>query len=57
MGTRGDMTSPDFHKLLAAADSNLDRLLARLQKLVNEMRQFDNFVLLCSEVRRLVLIR
>ena len=57
MGSRGDMTSQDFHRLLSAADGILGRLLSRLQRVVKEEHKFDNFILLCSVVRSLVLIR
>jgi hypothetical protein len=57
MGSRGDMRSQDFQSLLSAADGMLGRLLSRLQRLVKEEHKFDNFILLCSVVRSLVLIR
>ena len=57
MDTRDLMTPLDSQMLLRAADGNLDRLLARLQTLVSQRLRFDNFLLLCSAVRRMVLVR
>jgi len=43
--------------LLQAADGKLDRLLARLQKLVGEGFWTDNFNLLCARVGQMVTVR
>jgi hypothetical protein len=57
MDPHKDMSPREFNILLAAADGVLDRLLARLQTLLSQQRRFDNFHLLCSEVRSLVPVR
>lgn len=60
MGTKDKdlMTLQDSQRLQLAADGNIDRLLARLQRLVQEERgSFNNFRLLCAEVQRMVLVR
>ena len=68
MHTTGEMKLDDFQYLVQAADGNLDRLLRRLQRLLNQYDQsfksfnglkppaFDNFRLLCSEIRRMIVL-
>jgi nucleoid DNA-binding protein len=55
--TGREITPLEFKQLLAAADQNLDRLLARLRELVKEGRTFRNFLILCATVRQLYWIR
>ena len=57
MRPRRDITLQEFSMLLTSADGELDRLRARLQRLVQEESTFDNFNLLCSVVRARYLIR
>ena len=48
-----DFTLPDVKSLLAAADADLDRLLARLRLLAREGRKFSNFHILRDTVRQM----
>ena len=52
-----EMSLEEFKSLLAAADKDLDLLNARLRKLLEEGRSFDNPIVLCSTVRQLYWIR
>lgn len=57
LGFSKEITLPELKSLLAAADENLDRLLARLRELVQRERKFTNYLFLCAAVRQLFWIR
>jgi len=57
MPTRREISLNDVKSLLAAADGNLDRLIARLRQLLKEERQFDNSIVLSNSVGQLYWIR
>jgi hypothetical protein len=47
----------EFDMLLQCADGVIDRLLARLQKLLKQGSRFDNPLHLGAEIRTMVLVR
>jgi hypothetical protein len=57
MDLRPLITREDFSMLLQCADGELDRLLARLRKLIQQGSRFDSSRHLGAEVRRMVLVR
>jgi hypothetical protein len=60
MTTTDNLTAKEFNTLLLAADGDRDILLARLRVLLGAFQSrgpFDNFMMLCAEVRRMVWVR
>jgi hypothetical protein len=57
MDMRGQIDTKNFNLLLQCADGDLDRLLARLQRLAQRHYNFDNFLMLCAQVSHMVVVR
>jgi hypothetical protein len=53
LGLSRGISAPGLTSLFAAADDNLDRLLARLQELIREERKFMDFGILEATVRQM----